>query len=260
MNSINIGVFGPAGRMGQDVIQQLKNFNSFELSYLCEKKGHRSVGKRIFEMQVEDNIDELIKKSDVIIDFTIPLATINLLEKMNKVKNPPALVTGTTGYSRSEEKKFYSLLKGKTILRSFNMSIGVNLLKKIVSFTAKNIGHKSDIEILEVHHNKKKDIPSGTALSLADSVTEGNTNIKKYSYREKNNNNVRRKNEIGFASIRGGDVVGEHSVFFFLDGEQIELKHIASDRKIFSMGAIEAARWLHKRKPGLYTIMDMVDS
>ncbi len=258
MNSLKIGVFGPGGRMGMDIVKQLKGFNSLKLNFLCEKKGHDIVGKKISGIVVEDDVKKLVSSSEVIIDFTVPSATLNLMKIMNEIRKKPALVTGTTGFSKYEEKKFNSLSDGMTILRSFNMSFGVNLLKKIVKVTSKNIGHASDIEIVEIHHNQKRDTPSGTSLSLASSVTEGNKKIKRHLYREKNANKAREKNEIGFASIRGGDVVGEHSVYFFLDGERLELKHIASDRKVFSIGAIKAAKWLYNKKPGLYTIMDMV--
>ena len=118
---------------------------------------------------------------------------------------------------------------------------------------------ESDIEIVEIHHKNKKDIPSGTSISLAQSIREGNEKINKFIYREENNNRLRKKNEIGFASIRGGDVIGEHSVYFFLDGERLELKHVASSRKIFSVEKKKSASWLFKKKPGLYTIMDMIN-
>ena len=169
-----------------------------------------------------------------------------------------ALVTGTTGYTTTEEKKFQGLVNGRKVLRSFNMSIGINLMKNLIKAASKNISSQSDIEIVEIHHNKKKDIPSGTSISLAKSVQEGFKGITEFSYREENKNKVRGKNEIGFASIRGGDVIGEHTVYFFLNGERIELKHIASSRKIFSVGALKAASWLHQKKAGLYTISDML--
>ena len=258
MKKIKIGIFGPNGRMGRDIIERIKLFNLMEISTLCEKKKHKIVGTEIGSIPVEDSIDNLINNSDVIIDFTSPEATIDLLKNMKKLNSKSALVTGTTGYTRIEEKKFQSLIKGIAVLRSSNMSIGINLLKHLTKLTSKTIGSESDIEIVETHHNQKKDIPSGTSLSLAHSVSEGNKDIKKYSFREKNYNRVRKKREIGFSSIRGGDVVGEHSVYFFLNGERIELKHVATSRKVFSIGAIEAANWIFKRKPGLYTIMDMI--
>ena len=181
-----------------------------------------------------------------------------LLKVMHDLKTKTALVTGTTGYTKTEEKKFQGLVNGRKVLRSFNMSIGINLMKNLIKAASKNISSQSDIEIVEIHHNKKKDIPSGTAISLAKSVQEGFKGIAKFSYREENKNKARGKNEIGFASIRGGDVIGEHTVYFFLNGERIELKHIASSRKIFSVGALKAASWLHQKKAGLYTISDML--
>ena len=244
--------------MGSDLLEQIKNFNSLELKVLCEKEKHKDVGKTVSGIVVGDDINNLIKSSDVIIDFTIPAATINLLKVMHDLKTKTALVTGTTGYTKTEEKKFQGLVNGRKVLRSFNMSIGINLMKNLIKAASKNISSQSDIEIVEIHHNKKKDIPSGTAISLAKSVQEGFKGIAKFSYREENKNKARGKNEIGFASIRGGDVIGEHTVYFFLNGERIELKHIASSRKIFSVGALKAASWLHQKKAGLYTISDML--
>ena len=244
--------------MGSDLLEQIENFSSLELSVLCEKGKHKDVGKTVSGVVIGDDINNLIKCSDVIIDFTIPSATINLLEVMHDLKTKTALVTGTTGYTKTEEKKFQGLVNGRKVLRSFNMSIGINLMKNLIKAASKNISSQSDIEIVEIHHNKKKDIPSGTAISLAKSVQEGFKGIAKFSYREENKNKARGKNEIGFASIRGGDVIGEHTVYFFLNGERIELKHMASSRKIFSVGALKAASWLHQKKAGLYTISDML--
>ena len=258
MKKIKIGIFGPGGRMGSDLLEQIENFSSLELSVLCEKGKHKDVGKKISGIVIADDINNLIKSSDVIIDFTIPAATINLLKVMHDLKTKTALVTGTTGYTKTEEKKFQGLVNGRKVLRSFNMSIGINLMKNLIKAASKNISSQSDIEIVEIHHNKKKDIPSGTAISLAESVLEGFKEIAKFSYREENKNKARGKNEIGFASIRGGDVIGEHTVYFFLNGERIELKHMASSRKIFSVGALKAASWLHQKKAGLYTISDML--
>ena len=258
MKKIKIGIFGPGGRMGSDLLEQIENFSSLELSVLCEKGKHKDVGKTVSGIVIGDDINNLVKCSDVIIDFTIPAATINLLKAMHDLKAKTALVTGTTGYTKTEEKKFQELVNGRKVLRSFNMSIGINLMKNLIKAASKNISSQSDIEIVEIHHNQKKDIPSGTAISLAKSVQEGFKGIAKFSSREENKNKARGKNEIGFASIRGGDVIGEHTVYFFLNGERIELKHIASSRKIFSVGALKAASWLHQKKAGLYTISDML--
>ncbi len=258
MNKIKIGVFGPDGRMGRDVIEQLKNDNDSQIDTICEKVGHKSIGKKISGILIEDDLEKLITNVDVIIDFTLPAATINLMTQIRKSTKKPALVTGTTGYSNLQEKKFIKLAKGLKILRSFNMSLGINLMKKILKITSKNISKISDIEIIETHHNKKRDIPSGTALTLADSINEGSSNQKKFFFRKKTTDKLRKKNEIGFSSIRGGDVVGDHTVYFFLDGERIEISHKAHSRKIFSLGAVNAAKWIVKKKPGLYTIKDML--
>jgi len=258
MKKIKIGIFGPNGRMGKNILEQIKNFNELKLSSLCENKKHPIVGKELEGIAVHSNLKKLVDESDVIIDFTIPEATMNLLEELGKSNKKTALITGTTGFTKSQEKKFLELSKGLKILQSFNMSLGINILKELVKKTAKNISEESDIEISETHHNLKKDTPSGTALTLADSINEGAKVKKKHSYRLQSANLVRKKNEIGFSSIRGGDVVGEHSVYFFLDGERIELTHRALDRKIFSNGALRAAVWIFKKKPGMYSLIDML--
>ena len=173
MKKIKIGIFGPGGRMGSDLLEQIKNFNSLKLAVLCEKEKHKDIGKTVSGLVIGDDINNLIKCSDVIIDFTIPSATINLLEVMHDLKTKTALVTGTTGYTTTEEKKFQGLVNGGKVLRSFNMSIGINLMKNLIKSASKNVSSQSDIEIVEIHHNKKKDIPSGTSISLAKSVQEG---------------------------------------------------------------------------------------
>jgi len=257
MKKIKVGIFGPAGRMGSDILLRIPNFKNLEISSLCERKGHLSVGKSLCGCMIHEDVKKIISSSDVIIDFTIPKATIQLLETLKNNKDV-CLVTGTTGYSEKEEKLFKKLSHGLKVLRSFNMSIGINLLRNLVEVSSKRIGNFSDIEISEIHHNKKRDIPSGTAMILADSIKQGNTKVNKFSFREKGSNSQRKMHEIGFSSIRGGDVVGEHTVYFFMDGERIELTHKATDRKIFSNGALEAAGWLYNKKPGLYSIIDML--
>ena len=156
MKKIKIGIFGPGGRMGSDLLEQIENFNSLELAVLCEKEKHKDVGKTVSGIVIGDDINNLIKSSDVIIDFTIPAATINLLKVMHDLKTKTALVTGTTGYTKTEEKKFQGLVNGRKVLRSFNMSIGINLMKNLIKAASKNISSQSDIEIVEIHHNKKK--------------------------------------------------------------------------------------------------------
>ena len=257
MNEVRIGVYGPTGRMGQSIIKQSSNFKNLKIVSLFEKKGHQMVGKKINGLVVHTNLGSLIEDSDIIIDFTTPMATIELLKMIKKTKKT-ALVTGTTGFSKILEKKFIHLTEGLVVLRSFNMSFGVNILKGLVKFASENLSSIADIEISETHHRLKKDTPSGTAISLAESVKDGSKNFKGHYYRKESKNEIRRKHKIAFTSIRGGDVIGEHTVYFFMDGERIELTHKANDRKIFSNGALKAAKWLYGKKPGLYSILDMV--
>ena len=259
MKKIKLGIFGPSGRMGKDILKQIHEFNDFNLVSLCEKEGHININKTINNTKINSDIKNLVNSSDVIIDFTSPKASLKLLEKIKKIDRATALVSGTTGFNKKEDEEFVKLSKGLTILRSFNMSIGVNLLKTLVSISSKNLSDVSDIEILEFHHNKKRDVPSGTAITLFDSINEGKVSKKNLFLEQKIADRIRAKTDVGFSSIRGGDVVGEHTVFFFMDGERIELTHKASDRKIFSVGALKAAKWLYKKKPGLYTMLDMIN-
>ena len=257
MNDVRIGVYGPTGRMGQSIIKQSSNFKNLKIVSLFEKKGHQMVGKKINGLVVHTNLGSLIEDSDIIIDFTTPMATIELLKMIKKTKKT-ALVTGTTGFSKILEKKFIHLTKGLVVLRSFNMSFGVNILKSLVKFASENLSSIADIEISEIHHRLKRDTPSGTAISLAESIKDGSKISKGYYYRKESKSEIRKKHNIAFTSIRGGDVIGEHTVFFFMDGERIELTHKANDRKIFSNGALKAAKWLYGKKPDLYSLLDMV--
>ena len=188
-------------------------------------------------------------------DYHIVLSLIDACDDYGFIKNYKDIRPGIMAEFGIDEREVFRCLK---ILQSFNMSFGINILRELVKKTAKNISEESDIEISETHHNLKRDIPSGTALTLADSINEGAKVKKKHSYRLQSANLVRKKNEIGFSSIRGGDVVGEHSVYFFLDGERIELTHRALDRKIFSNGALRAAVWIFKKKPGMYSLIDVL--
>ena len=259
MIMIKVGIFGSEGRMGKDIFSRSNFFNNIKIVYLCEDKSHKGLGKKRENLFVCSEINELINVSDVIIDFSNAKASLNLLKTVSNSKKKPAIVSGTTGFSSSQEKKFISLTKGIRILRSFNMSLGVNIMKTLSKISSRNLVDLADVEIFEIHHNKKKDIPSGTALTLADSIRNGNGKLRKFSFREKSNKKVRTRNEIGFSSIRGGDIVGEHSVYFFLDGETIKMTHIAHDRKIFSDGALRASLWISDQKVGLYSTIDMLD-
>ena len=260
MEKMKLGIMGPLGRMGKSIISEARNFNKISISAFCEQKGHPKVGSKIDGIEVLDSTQQFISSCDVIIDFSQPKATINLLKDLQK-QSSTALITGTTGFSKNEEKKFYQLAQGLKVLRASNMSMGICLLTRISNIVSSKIGKSVDIEIIESHHKLKKDSPSGTAISLGEAVKKGRKNYEKniFVYRGLNFNQERKKGEIGFSSIRGGDVVGEHSVIFFMNGERLELTHKATEREIFSRGSLNAALWIKNQKPGLYNMQDMIE-
>ena len=196
MQKIKLGIFGPSGRMGADILNQISKFNHFTLVSLCEKQGHPNINKTFNNVKITSDTESLVSLSDVIIDFTSPKASLELLEKIKKIDKSTALVSGTTGYDKKEEDKFLKLSKELTILRSFNMSIGVNLLKTLVNISSKNLSDISDIEILEYHHNKKRDVPSGTAITLFESVNEGSRLSKKLFSEHKRLINLEKKTKL----------------------------------------------------------------
>ncbi len=200
----------------------------------------------------------LVDKADAIIDFTVPHATVALAAVAAKAG--VVHVIGTTGLSAGDEEKIQAAAKTAKIVKSGNMSLGVNLLAALVRRVAKTLDDEFDIEVLEMHHNKKVDAPSGTALLLGQAAAEGrgiDLGQRKVFSRE-GHTGARQPGDIGFASLRGGSVVGEHSVIFAGPAERIELVHRAEDRMIFARGAVKAALWAHDQKPGLYSMADVL--
>jgi 4-hydroxy-tetrahydrodipicolinate reductase len=199
-----------------------------------------------------------IANADAIVDFTIPAATLDLAAvaaKAGKVH-----IIGTTGLTAAEEDKIKDAAKRAVIVKSGNMSLGVNLLAALAKRVAKTLDQSFDIEILEMHHNQKIDAPSGTALLLGRAVAEGRgVDLGSHSVRSRDGHTgARRAGDIGFASLRGGTVVGEHTVMFAGPTERIELVHKAEDRMIFARGALHAALWARSQKPGLYSMADVL--
>ena len=258
MEMINLGILGPTGRMGKSIILESKVFQNIKLVSLCESIGHQDVGKDLEGVKIIDDLNEFVSSCDVIIDFTIPNGTLSLMKAMQKNKRV-ALVTGTTGYEKEEELRFNHLLRGLKVLRSSNMSLGINLLSNVSKFIASRLGHEVDIEVIEAHHKDKKDAPSGTAISLGESIAAGRTGSQNnFIYRGLNFNKAREEGDIGFSSIRGGDIVGDHTVHFLMNGERLEFTHRASEREIFARGSLQAAEWLKNKEPGLYSIQDII--
>ena len=256
MKKINLAISGCMGRMGQQLIKSSKKNKNFKLVTLTE---NRLVNRKFNGVKPELNTDKAFKKSDMIIDFTIPDCTFEILKIASKLKKK--VVIGTTGFSRSQENLIKKYSKKIPILVAGNMSLGVNLLMYLTEIASKSLNENYLSKILEVHHKYKKDYPSGTALMLGKGIADGKgknlysligkkfLNKKSFSYGKK----------INFNSLRRGEIIGKHEVKFSSGKEIITLNHEAFDRALYSDGALTAAKWLMKRKPGLYSMRDLLN-
>mgnify|MGYP003587564026 CR=1 FL=1 len=264
---MKIGITGIRGRMSTALAIEIINNNLFDISGALVREGYDEVGQDIGEFLnldkktnslITDNLETLFDNSDAVIDFSSPELTMKCAEmaaKKNKI-----LISGTTGLSDEEKEKLSILSNSCKIVHSGNMSIGANLLLNLVEETASLLREDYDAEVLEMHHRNKKDAPSGTALMLGKAVADGrNLNFGDVSRKVRDGNiGIRETNEIGFAVLRGGDVVGEHTVIFAGTGERIELSHKATSRLIFVHGAIRATIWASGQKNGLYSMQDVL--
>lgn len=247
---IKVLINGCNGRMGQVLVNEIDRFPELLLSSGFDVYDE---GKNTFP--VYSKIEDIKEKPDVIVDFSVPVSTFNILNYA--VKNKVPVVIATTGFSKEqlEEIKVSSTLI--PIFRSSNMSFDINLMKKIVSEVAKKL-KGIDIEIVETHHNRKVDAPSGTAILLADAINEVMDEKLDYNFNRHDLHEKRNPKEIGFSSIRGGNIVGEHSVQFFGEYETFEIKHTSYSRNVFAEGALKAAIFLANQKPGYYGMDDLV--
>ena len=204
---------------------------------------------------VYNNLEKIKEKVDIIIDFSVPVATFEILKYAKKNKVP--VVIATTGFSKEQLEQIEELSKEIPIFRSANMSLEINLMADILQKIAEVL-KESDIEIIETHHNKKVDSPSGTAILLADAINEVLENKKIYTFDRMQKREKRSKDEIGFSSIRGGNIVGEHTVKFFGENETLEIKHTSYSRQVFVEGALKAAKFIVTKNSGLYDMRSMV--
>ena len=256
MKKINLGITGCMGRMGQQLIKSSKANHNFKLKTLTENK---LINKRFNGIKPELNTEDAFKKTDVIIDFTIPKCTLEMLKIAAKLKK--RVVIGTTGFTKKEEKLIKKYSKKIPILKAGNMSLGVNLLMYLTEIASKSLNGSYLTKVFEVHHKHKKDYPSGTALMLGRGIANGKSkdfnkligkkflNKKSFPYGKK----------INFNSIRKGEIIGEHEVKFSSGKEIISLNHEAFDRALYSDGALTAAKWLFSKKPGLYSMRDLLN-
>lgn len=242
---------GADGKMGNEIINAVKGNENFEI--ICGF----DVNEGKAEFPIYNDIKNIKEKVDVIIDFSIPKATFKILEYAKENRLP--IVIATTGFSKEELKRIEEYSKEIPIFRSSNMSLDINLMADIIKRIAEVLT-TSDIEIIETHHNRKVDSPSGTAILLADAINEVFNNKKEYTFDRMQKREKRNKNQIGFSSIRGGNIVGEHTVKFFGENETLEITHTAYSRKVFAEGALKAAEFLIKQKNGLYNMKDVVQS
>ena len=256
MKKINLTISGCMGRMGQQLIKSAKSNKNFKLSSLTE---NRTINKKINGIRPELNSENAFKKSEVIIDFTSPNCTIEILRIASKLKKK--VVIGTTGFNQRQENIIKNYSKKIPILKAGNMSLGVNLLMYLTEIASKSLSEKYLTKIFEVHHKHKKDYPSGTALMLGKGIADGKdkklNNLVGKKYLNKKTFPYGKK--INFNSLRKGEVIGEHEVKFSSGKEVITLNHEAFDRALYSDGALIAAKWLMKKKPGLYSMRSLLD-
>jgi len=256
MKKINLAITGCMGRMGQQLIKSSKSNNNFKLVSLTE---NIKINKKFNGIKPEPNTEIAFEKTDIIIDFTIPKCTIEVLKIASKLKK--RVVIGTTGFTQKEDKIIKNYSKKIPILKAGNMSLGVNLLMYLTEITSKSLGDNYLSKIFEVHHKHKKDYPSGTALMLGKGIADGkNKNLynligKKFL----NKKSIPYGKKINFNSIRKGEIIGEHEVKFSSGKEIITLNHEAFDRTLYSDGALTASKWLMKKKPGLYSMRDLLN-
>ena len=256
MKKINLTVTGCMGRMGQQIIKSAKLDQSFRITSLTENK---KINKKISGIKIDLNTEKALKNANIIIDFTIPECTFQVLKIASKLGKK--VVIGTTGFSKKEENLIKKYSKKIPILKAGNMSLGINLLMYLTEIASNSLGNNFLSKIFEVHHKHKKDYPSGTALMLGKGIAVGkNKNFytligKKYLNKKK----FPYGNKINFNSIRKGEIIGEHEIKFSSGKEIITLNHEAFDRALYSEGALSAAKWLINKKPGLYSMRDLMN-
>ena len=250
---IQVLVNGSNGKMGQEVIKAISKSNKFHVFGGMDKTKQDNSNYRTYL-----SISELYSSTDkpnVIVDFSVPEASLSIIGYAIKFNIP--IVIATTGFSKDELNQIKNSSNSIPVFQSANMSFDINIMKNTVANLA-TLLTDDDIEIVETHHNSKLDSPSGTAIMLADSINRKSDNKYTYIFNRHDNRQKREKNEIGFSSIRGGNIVGEHSVLFFSDDESLEIKHIAYSRAVYAKGALKAANFIIGKPNGYYTMNDLI--
>ena len=265
MKTIQVTVAGASGRMGRTLIRALQETQDMQLAFALERSGHADLGHDAgtlaglptADIPLTDDLVTAASKSDAILDFTSPAASVALSEIAAQARI--VHVIGTTGFSDADLARLQAAARHAVIVKSGNMSLGVNLLAALVKEAAKVLPNY-DIEVVEMHHRMKVDAPSGTALLLGEAAAKGRgVSLREHEVRARDGQTgARTDGAIGFASLRGGTVVGDHTVTLAGPHERIELSHRAEDRMIFARGALAAARWGQGKKPGIYAMSDVL--
>ena len=256
MKKINLAITGCLGRMGQQLIKSSKSSKNFKLVSITE---NRIINKKVSGLKPQLNSESAFKNANIIIDFTIPKCTLEVLKIASKLKK--RVVIGTTGFSKKEENLIKKYSKKIPILKAGNMSLGINLLMYLTEIASKSLGNNFLSKVFEAHHKYKKDYPSGTALMLGRGIAVGK---KKDFYKLMGKKYLNKKSfpyskKINFSSIRKGEIVGNHKVLFSSGKETITLDHEAFDRALYSEGAFTAAKWLMGKKSGFYSMRNVLN-
>jgi 4-hydroxy-tetrahydrodipicolinate reductase len=256
MKKIKLAITGCMGRMGQQIIKSAKSNRNFTVTVLTE---NRLINKKINGINISLNDEKAFKKADVIIDFTIPKCTFEVLKIASKLKKK--VVIGTTGFTKKEENLIKKYSRKIPILKAGNMSLGINLLMYLTEIASASLGNNYLSKVFEIHHKHKKDHPSGTALMLGKGIAVGKNKdfYKLMGKKYLNKKSFPYGKKINFNSIRKGEIIGEHEVKFSSGKEIITLNHEAFDRALYSEGALTAAKWLNNRKPGLYSMRNLLN-
>ena len=261
-----IVVVGASGRMGRMLTQVVLASDKARLVGAVERAGHDWIGRDLgaamggadLGVTVTDDALEVFARAQAVLDFTVPAASVGFAALAAQARL--VHVIGTTGFAEDDLARLKAAARHAVIVRSGNMSLGVNVLARVTRMVAQALDEDFDIEVIEAHHNQKIDAPSGTALMLGEAAAEGRgVDLAQVSDRGRDGiTGARKRGDIGFASVRGGDIVGEHDVLFAGQGERLVLRHVASDRSLFAKGALKAALWGQDKKPGEYDMFDVL--
>jgi 4-hydroxy-tetrahydrodipicolinate reductase len=261
---INIAVAGAAGRMGKNLVEACMHADGLQLALALERPGSTAIGRDAGENAGVGHLNVPIRSSwdtatfDVLVDFTRPDVTLDNVRQCRKLGK--AMVIGTTGFDEAGRQKIADAAREIPVVFAPNMSAGVNVCLKLLDLAARALGDEVDIEIVEAHHRHKVDAPSGTALRMGEVVAQAlDRDLRQCAiYGREGITGERDRQTIGFSTIRGGDIVGDHTVIFAGDGERVEITHKATSRMTFATGAMRAARWLGEREAGLYDMQDVL--